>query len=115
MARRKRLFWVPLLAVLTAVIAIPPQPLRAQEKESAETKRKIKTQVNPVYPDLARRMNVHGKVKQQVTVAPDGSVKTIHALGGHPILVGASQDAVRQWKFEPAPKETIQIIEVNFD
>jgi TonB family protein len=115
MARRKRLFWVPLLAVFATVFAFPPQPLRAQEKENAETKRKVKTQVNPVYPDLARRMNVHGKVKLQVTVAPDGSVKTIHALGGHPILVGASQDAVRQWKFEPAAKETIQIVEVNFD
>jgi len=113
MARRKRLFWVPLVAVLAAVFAFPPQPLRGQE--NGEVKRKIKTQVNPIYPDLARRMNVHGKVKLQVTVAPDGSVKSIHALGGHPILVGASQDAVRQWKFEPGPKETVQIIEVNFD
>jgi protein TonB len=113
MAVRKRLFLVGFIAALAALFAFPPQPLRAQE--NGELKRKIKTQINPNYPELAKRMNVHGKVKLQVTVAPDGSVKTIHALGGHPILVGASQDAVRQWKFEPAPKETTQLIEINFD
>ena len=113
MTGRKRLFLVTFLAALAALFAVPPQGLRAQD--SAELRRKVKTQVKPIYPDLARRMNVHGKVKLQVTVAPDGSVKTIHALGGHPILVGASQDAVRQWKFEPGPKETTQLIEIDFD
>ncbi|HVN10249.1 MAG TPA: energy transducer TonB [Patescibacteria group bacterium] len=78
-------------------------------------KRKVKTQVNPTYPELARKLNVHGKVKLQVTVAPDGTVKAVHVLGGHPVLVGASQEAVKQWKFEPAAKETVQIVEINFD
>jgi len=101
------------LAALCAIFAFQPLPTHGQE--ASEAKRKIKSQVTPVYPDLARRMNVHGKVKLEVTVAPDGSVKSIRALGGHPLLVSASQDAVRNWKFEPAPKETLQLVEVNFD
>ena len=113
MATSKRFLRLLVLATLASLFAFPPQVVRGQD--SSEVKRKVKTQVTPVYPELARRMNVHGKVKLQVTVAPDGTVKVIHALGGHPILVGASQDAVRQWKFEPAPKESTQIIEVNFD
>jgi TonB family protein len=113
MARPKRLLILTMVAMLAALCAIPRQAVRAQDAGQAE--RKIKTQVTPVYPDLARRMNVHGKVKLQITVAPDGSVKTIHVLGGHPILAGASQDAVRNWKFEPGPKETTQMVEVNFN
>jgi len=113
MARPKRILILTILATLVALFAVPPQMVRGQD--SSEAKRKLKTQVTPVYPDLARRMNVHGKVRLQVTVGPDGSVKSIHVLGGHPILASASQDAVRNWKFEPAPKETTQIVEVNFD
>ncbi len=113
MARVKRIPLLSLLAILAAIVAVPPQAVFGQD--AAPANRKVRTQVTPAYPDLAKRMNVHGKVKLQVTVAPDGSVKSIHVLGGHPILASASQDAVRNWKFEPGPKETTQIIEVNFD
>jgi TonB family protein len=113
MASQLRIARLAVLGALAAIFALPPQALLGQE--ASEAKRKIKSQVTPVYPDLAKRMNVHGKVKLEVIVAPDGSVKSIHALGGHPVLVSASQDAVRNWKFEPGPKETIQMVEVNFD
>jgi hypothetical protein len=48
-----------------------------------ESKRKVKTKATPVYPDLAKRMNVGGKVKVEVTMAAEGHVK------GHPLLVQA--------------------------
>jgi TonB family protein len=113
MARRSRFLQLAILGVLAAVFAVPPQLICGQV--SAEVKRKIKTQVTPIYPELAKRMNVHGKVRLQVTVAADGTVKSVHVLGGHPLLVGAAQEAVRQWKFEPGPKETTNLIEFNFD
>ncbi|HTQ87653.1 MAG TPA: energy transducer TonB [Candidatus Binatia bacterium] len=84
-------------------------------QEATEAARKVKTQVAPVYPELAKRMNVHGKVRLEVTVAQDGKVKNIRLLGGHPLLATAAQSAVQQWKFEPGPKETLQIVECNFD
>ena len=113
MSSSRRLFGLALLAVLFTGFVIPPQVMAGPD--ATESKRKVKTQVTPIYPELARRMNVHGKVRLEVTVAADGTVKNVHAVGGHPLLVGASQDAVRNWKFEPAPKETIQIVEINFD
>ena len=113
MSSSRRFLGLALLAALFTTFAVPPQVMRGQD--ATETKRKVKTQVTPIYPELARRMNVHGKVRLEVTVAADGTVKNVHAVGGHPLLVSASQDAVRNWKFEPAPKETIQIIEINFD
>jgi len=113
MARAKKILLLTTLASLIGLFAAPPQVVRGQD--SGEVKRKIKTQITPIYPELAKRMNVHGKVKLLVTVAPDGTVKAMRAVGGHPILVTASQDAIRNWKFEPAAKETTQVIEVNFD
>ena len=113
MSRPKRVLYLTALAALAALFLAQPPAVLGQELP--QVNRKIKSQITPVYPDLARRLNVRGKVKLQVTVAADGSVKSMHALGGHPILVGASQDAVGKWKFEPAQKDTTQIIEVNFD
>ncbi len=87
----------------------------AQEQaKPEELSRKAKTKVAPIYPELARRMNVAGKVKIEVVISPDGHVKTTRVVGGHPLLVQTCQDAVREWKFAPAPEETTQIVEFEF-
>ncbi len=86
----------------------------AQSGSTDESKRKVKTKVAPIYPELARRMNVGGKVKIEVVISPDGHVKTTRVVGGHPLLVQACQDAVKEWKFAPAPEETTQIVEFEF-
>jgi protein TonB len=86
----------------------------AQTSGSEEGKRKVKTRVAPAYPELAKRMNVAGKVKIEVIITPDGRVKSTRALGGHPLLVQSCVDAVKEWKFVPAPEETTQIVEFEF-
>jgi TonB family protein len=79
-----------------------------------EGKRKVKTKVAPTYPELAKRMNVIGRVKIEVIITPDGKVKSTRALGGHPLLVQACIDAVKEWKFAAALEETTQVIEFEF-
>jgi len=59
-------------------------------------------------------MNVTGKVKIEVVVAPDGRVKTTRVVGGHPLLVQTCQDALKEWKFVAASEETTQIVEFEF-
>jgi TonB family protein len=86
----------------------------AQTGSTDETKRKVKTRVTPVYPELAKRMGVAGKVKIEVIIAPDGHVKSTRAIGGHPLLVQSCQDAVKEWKFVAAPEETTQVVEFEF-
>jgi TonB family protein len=86
----------------------------AQTGSTDESKRKVKTKTTPVYPDLARRMNVTGKVKIEVVIAPDGHVKTTRVVGGHPLLVQPCQEALKEWKFASAPEETTQIVEFDF-
>jgi TonB family protein len=86
----------------------------AQTGTTDEGKRKVKTRIAPAYPDLAKRMNVTGKVKIEVIISPDGHVKSTRIIGGHPLLVQACQDAVKEWKFTPSNEETTQIVEFDF-
>jgi protein TonB len=74
----------------------------------------VKSKTTPAYPELARRMNVNGKVKIEVVIAPDGHVKSTRVVGGHPLLVQTCQDALKEWKFVPASEETTQIVEFEF-
>jgi len=86
----------------------------SQSGSTDETKRKVKSKTTPSYPELARRMNVSGKVKIEVVIAPDGRVKSSRVVGGHPLLVQTCQDALKEWKFVPASEETTQIVEFEF-
>lgn len=86
----------------------------AQSKSGDEGKRKIKSRNNPVYPEIARRMNIGGRVRIEVVITPEGRVKSSRALGGHPVLVQACQDAVKEWKFVPAQEQSTQVYEFDF-
>lgn len=79
-----------------------------------EGKRRLKTKSVVTYPEIARRMNISGKVKVEVVIAPDGRVRNARVIGGHPILVQSCLEAVKDWRYEPAGEETTQIIEFEF-
>src|SRR5712691_6295460 len=101
-------------AAILAGLLILPAVVSAQSSVSEEGKRKVKTRVAAVYPELARRMNVTGKVKIEVVIAANGHVKSTHVIGGHPLLVNPAVDAVKEWKFVAASEETTQIVEIAF-
>lgn len=77
-------------------------PARSRSQEN----RKLIKKVDPVYPDLARKMNMTGTVKVEITIGTDGSVKDVKTLGGNPVLVQAVEEAVKQWKYASGPEET---------
>jgi TonB family protein len=95
-------------------VALIASGVSAQQSTVDEGKRKVKAKSSPSYPELARRMNVSGKVKIEVIITPDGHVRSSRVIGGHPLLVQSCQDAVKEWKFVPAPEETTQVIEFDF-
>jgi protein TonB len=98
----------------TAAVVLSAASGFAQSGSTDESKRKVKTKTSPAYPELAKRMNVSGRVKIEVVITPDGHVKSTRVVGGHPLLVQACQDAVKEWKFVPAPEETTQVVEFEF-
>jgi protein TonB len=58
--------------------------------------------VQPVYPDLARKMKVSGIVELWVRVDAAGRVTDVSPLNGPSLLHAASVEAVRHWQFKPA-------------
>jgi protein TonB len=77
--------------------------------------RNVARKIAPFYPEIAKRHRIRGVVKLEVTVERDGTVKSTRALGGSPLLIESAEYAVRQWRFEAAPKETTEIIQIAFD
>ncbi|HKM67988.1 MAG TPA: energy transducer TonB [Candidatus Acidoferrum sp.] len=106
--------WSKKLLAAAAATLFAASLASAQQTTVEEGKRKVKTKVAPAVPELARRMNITGKVKIEVVIAPDGHVKSSRALGGHPVLVQTCLDTVKDWKYEPAPEETTQVVEFEF-
>lgn len=102
------------LAMAGAATICPQGALAQEEAKTEELSRKPKIKVAPVYPDIARRMGIAGTVRLAVVVAPNGSVKSSKAVGGHPVLVNAAVDAMKHWKFEAAPTESTGIVEFKF-
>jgi TonB family protein len=105
---------VGLIWVLGGTAIVPPKA-SAQDSETEAGKRKIVVKVAPVYPPLARQMNVAGRVKIEVTVSADGRVVSTRVIGGSPMLVAASLDAVKKFQFEQRPRETTEVVEFLFD
>ncbi len=111
--RAKRIFVLCLLAVVAAA-SLGTFSLRAQEGDIAGSKRKVKVLGKPQYPDLARKLNLSGVVKIEVTIGADGKVKRTRIVGGHPVLAAEAERAATQSEFEPGPKETTEVIEFKF-
>jgi TonB family protein len=101
-----------LAVCVLAPYVLTPSGLSAQDQ--SESKRKMTTRVTPNYPGLARSMNISGTVKVEAVVAPDGTVKSASLTGGHPLLGQAAVDAIRKSKWEPASRETHELITVRF-
>jgi len=105
--------------ILAAVIAIslgvmvssPPFSL-AQEQPAGT--RRIVDRVVPVYPDLARKMQIRGTVRVEVVVTPGGKAKITQVIGGNPLLAKAAVDAIEKWKWASAAQETKELVELNF-
>jgi TonB family protein len=108
----------------------PPPPPPPPPPSSGQTPSRIRigsnvqannliSKVDPVYPALAQQARIQGTVQLSVTISREGAVQNIQVLSGHPLLVPAALEAVKQWVYKPTllnsnPVEVITIIEVPF-
>jgi protein TonB len=105
--RNMRRLWLALVLALVAACA--------QHSASAqEFTRKVRKSVQPDYPSLARRFNLHGTVRVQLLVTAEGKVKEVKVLGGSPLLAQAAVDAAGKWVFEPEGQPSSIIVKFEF-
>ena len=69
------------------------EPSRAEEM--------LAHKVEATYPQMARIAHIQGNVILQVLIDKQGHVANIKPMIGHPILIQAALDAVKQWEYKP--------------
>lgn len=110
--RRMRVCSVLLLA---AALMLGSWPVLRAQSADEDAPRRVKSEVKPTYPPLAKQMHLSGTVKVEVVIAPDGKVKHVRVVGGHPVLAAEAEKAAVMMRFEAAAKETTQVIEFRFE
>ncbi|MFZ0818214.1 MAG: energy transducer TonB [Candidatus Sulfotelmatobacter sp.] len=103
----------PVLPIATPAARIAP--LRVSHISEGNLVRKIL----PTYPALARSARIQGQVVLQAVISKQGTIENLKVLTGHPMLVPAAIEAVRQWRYRPyilnnEPVEVETQITVNF-
>jgi len=107
-----RMRYVFALFLLFSTFFGPAETAEGQQA-STEAVRRIVRQMPPVYPELAKKMNLGGTVRVVAVVLANGDVKSVEPVGGSPGLIKAAQDAVAKWKFAPGG-ESKEIVELHF-
>ena len=101
-------------------VAVPkiatPQRVRVSQ---GVTQGLLIRKVQPAYPALARQARIQGTVLLQAEISKTGDIINLQAISGHPMLVPAAVEAVKQWKYKPyilngEPVEVDTQITVNF-
>jgi protein TonB len=79
----------------------PPKPTQQRIRQGGQVQAaKLTNKVTPMYPPLARQTRISGTVRLHAIIAKNGTVEQLEVISGHPLLVQAALDAVRQWKYQ---------------
>ena len=82
--------------------AVKPAPEIPRIKVGGQVQQgKLLRQVIPVYPPLARQARISGQVNLVGVIGTDGRIRGLEVASGHPLLVPAAMEAVRQWVYRP--------------
>ncbi len=55
----------------------------------------------PEYSPLAKAARLQGTVALNVVIGRDGAIASVELISGHPFLVKAAIDAVKDWVYSP--------------
>jgi protein TonB len=112
--------------LLRTVAPQPPPPQRFKVAQPVRIRvggivsaARLIYQPKPDYPELARMTRTEGAVELEAVIGKDGTIEELKVLRGHPLLVKAALEAVRQWRYQPTllngePIEVVTEITVNF-
>jgi periplasmic protein TonB len=89
-------------------IAAPPKPTAPEIKPVPRIKQggsvqqaMLVSQTRPAYPPLAIQAHIQGDVVLHAVIDAEGRVSELQVISGHPLLIRAALEAVRQWRYRP--------------
>ncbi|HEY4903439.1 MAG TPA: energy transducer TonB [Candidatus Sulfotelmatobacter sp.] len=97
----------------------PPPPVASHLRVSRMMEGNLIRRVQPEYPATAKMAHVQGRVVLSAVISKEGTIEKVQVLSGHPLLVPAAVEAVKQWRYRPyvlndEPVEVETQITVNF-
>ncbi len=115
-------------SVPTAAPPPPPPPVKVEQKPATPQRirvggnvqqAKLIRQPKPIYPPLAKQARISGVVRLNAIIGKDGTIQNLTVASGHPLLVPAAMEAVKQWVYQPTllngeAVEVVTQIDVNF-
>src|SRR5438876_766722 len=111
---------LPKQALMTMLIAPPPPPPPQRVRVGGSVAQaSLQSQVKPVYPPLAKQARIQGAVVLEAEISKEGTIENLKVITGHPLLIQAAIDAVKQWRYKPTmlnnePVPVVTTITVNF-
>jgi len=101
------------------ILPPPPPPAAHRPPVSHMMEGNLIHRVQPDYPAPARQIRVQGQVVLRAVISREGMIDNLQVVSGHPMLVKAAVDAVRQWRYRPyvlngEPVEVETEVTVNF-
>ncbi len=79
-------------------LAPPPKPIRVSR---GVTEGLLLRKVTPEYPLIARQGRIQGQVLLSAIISKTGDIENLSLISGHPLLVPAAIEAVKQWHYRP--------------
>jgi len=77
------------------------EPVKRIRVSQGVTQGMVITKIEPIYLKLAVMARVTGVVLVKAIISRDGTITELQVISGHPILVPAAIEAVKQWRYRP--------------
>jgi protein TonB len=89
-------------ATSTPTAMVPKlEPVKRVRVSQGVTRGMVISKIEPKYPKLALAARVTGVVLLRAVISKEGEIKELQVVSGHPLLVPAAIDAVKQWRYRP--------------
>jgi len=77
------------------------EPVKRIRISQGITQGMVISKIEPQYPKIAIAARVTGVVLLKAVISKEGEIKELQVVSGHPLLVAAAMDAVKQWRYRP--------------
>jgi protein TonB len=116
---RIRVNGAPVVPAPAPLLAASPNVPGALRMGSNVQSAALVNKVTPAYPPLAKAARIQGTVSFNALIGTDGAIKDLTLISGHPLLIPAATEAVKQWVYKPTllngqPVEVQTQIDVSF-
>jgi periplasmic protein TonB len=103
----------------TIAAVAPPVAHNSPPRISVMMQGNLIDRVQPSYPSIAKAAHIQGSVVLRAVISREGTIQNLQVISGHPMLVRAAMEAVKQWRYRPyvlndQPVEVETQITVNF-